>query len=160
MGSGKSYWGNIWSKQSSLPFFDLDTVIEEQHNKTIAQIFEEDGEPFFRYAETAALHTFAGKKKCIVACGGGTPCFNNNMQWMNEHGTTVYLKATPAEIVNRVTGEQDKRPLIKNLSQQELYSFIKKKLEEREPFYAQAKHILPVSSLTNNTIITLATPLQ
>ena len=152
MGSGKSYWGDIWSKQSGLPFFDLDTVIEEQHNKTIAQIFEQDGEPFFRNAETAALYTFAAKKNCIVACGGGTPCFNNNMQWMNEHGTTVYLKATPEEILKRVINEQDKRPVIKNVPQQELLLFIEKKLNERASFYEQATHTLPVATLTIQTI--------
>ena len=152
MGSGKSYWGNMWSKQSGLPFFDLDTVIEEQHNKTIAQIFEQDGEPFFRNEETAAMHTFAAKKNCIVACGGGTPCFNNNMQWMNEHGTTVYLAATPVDIIKRVINEQEKRPLIKNIHPLELKIFIEQKLKEREPFYTTAKIILPVNEITAATI--------
>lgn len=157
MGSGKSYWGNIWSQQSGLPFFDLDAVIEQQQQKTIIKIFEENGETFFRNLETAALHSFTSNQNCIIACGGGTPCFNNNMQWMNEHGVTVYLKAAPAEIITRVTGEQDKRPVIRNIPQQELHAFVEKKLAEREPFYTQAKYVLPVSSLTNSTITTLTT---
>jgi shikimate kinase len=152
MGSGKSYWGNIWSRQSGLPFFDLDEVIEQQQQKTIAQIFEHDGEPFFRKLEMEVLHTFTGKQNCIVACGGGTPCFNNNMEWMNANGITVYLKATPSQITNRVIGEQYKRPLIKNLTPAELHTFIEKKLEEREIFYLQARHIFPVNDVKENTI--------
>ncbi len=157
MGSGKTHWGKIWSLQSGMPFFDLDEIIEQQQQKTIAQIFEQNGESYFRNLETAALQNFANKQNCIVACGGGTPCFNNNMQWMNENGTTVYLKATPDEIIKRVIGEQEKRPLIKNLSAQELYTFIEKKITEREAFYLQVKKILPVLSLTENTIETLLT---
>lgn len=155
MGSGKSYWGNIWSSQSGLPFYDLDAVIEEQQQKTIAQIFEQHGEAYFRNLETAAVKEFANKQNCIVACGGGTPCFNNNIEWMNANGTTVYLKATPQEIYNRVINEQDKRPVIKNIPQPELLSFIEKKLAEREIFYAQAKYILPVADLTAATITQL-----
>lgn len=155
MGSGKSYWGNIWHQQSGLPFFDLDAVIEAQEQKTIAQIFEQHGEAYFRAAETAAVKAFANKQNCIVACGGGTPCFNNNMQWMNNNGTTVYLKATPQQIYNRVITEQDKRPIIKNIPPHELLAFIDKKLAEREMFYTQAKHILLVTNVTAATITQL-----
>lgn len=155
MGSGKSYWGKKWSQQSGMPFFDLDAVIEEAQQKTITQIFEENGEVYFRQLETEALQNFSGKQNCIIACGGGTPCFNNNMQWMNEQGITVYLKATPDEIIKRVTGEQDQRPLIKNVSKEELYTFIEKKILEREAFYALAQQEFPVSSLTETTIKSL-----
>jgi shikimate kinase len=155
MGSGKTYWGNIWSSQTGLSFYDLDALIEEQQQKTIAQIFEQDGENYFRHLETSALHRFANQQHCMVACGGGTPCFNNNMQWMNENGTTIYLKATPQQIYNRVITEQDKRPVIKNIPQLELLSFIEKKLSEREPFYLQAKHILPAGELNATTITKL-----
>ena len=152
MGSGKSYWGNIWSQQAGIPFYDLDTVIETQQQKTIAQIFEEKGEAYFRKIETSALENFTGNNHTIVACGGGTPCFNNNMKWMNSNGITIYLKASPDEIMMRVKNEQAQRPLIKNLQWEELLPFIEKKLEEREPFYRQAKYILPVSSLSQTTI--------
>lgn len=155
MGSGKSYWGKIWSQQSGMSFFDLDEVIEQEQQQTITQIFEEKGETYFRNLETAAVQRFSEKQNCIIGCGGGTPCFNNNMEWMNEYGITVYLKSTAQEIMNRVTGEQDKRPLIKNLSQQELLSFIEMKLQEREPFYAKARHVLPVSELNETTIPSL-----
>lgn len=155
MGSGKSYWGRIWAQQSGYVFYDLDAEIEAAQQKTIAQIFELNGEPYFRNLETAALQDFEKKQRCIIACGGGTPCFNNNMQWMNAHGTTIYLKATPQEIVHRVSGEQAQRPLIKNLSAPELLPFIQNKLQERESFYMQAKHVMPVRTLTASTINTV-----
>jgi shikimate kinase len=152
MGSGKTYWGKLWAMQTGMPFFDLDEVIEQQEHKTIAEIFEQNGEAYFRQKETDTLKTFSGKKNCIIACGGGTPCFNNNMQWMNEHGTTVYLAATPVDIIKRVINEQAKRPLIKNIHPAELKIFIEQKLKEREPFYTTAKIILPVNEITAATI--------
>ena len=152
MGSGKTHWGKLWANQNNISFFDLDEVIEQQEHKTIAEVFEQNGETYFRQKETEVLKTFSEKKNCIIACGGGTPCFNNNMQWMNEHGITVYLSATPDEIVKRVITEQEKRPLIKNLHPSELKSFIEKKLKDREPFYTTAKIILPVNEITAATI--------
>jgi shikimate kinase len=151
MGSGKTYWGKIWAKQNLLLFFDLDEVIEEQEKKTIADIFEVNGEDYFREKETMALKTFAGMDNCIIACGGGTACFNNNMQWMNDNGTTVYLSATPQYIYNRVFEEKGKRPLFFNLDKDELASFIENKLKEREPFYRQAKIIVPVEGLNEKS---------
>jgi len=151
MGSGKTYWGKIWAKQNLLPFFDLDEVIEEQEKKTIADIFEVNGEDYFREKETMVLKTFAGMDNCIIACGGGTACFNNNMQWMNDNLTTVYLWAKPQYIYDRVFKEKEKRPLFYNLGKDELGLFIEQKLKEREPFYNQAKIILPVEELNEKS---------
>lgn len=155
MGSGKTYWGKIWAKQMGLTFYDLDEVIEAGQGKTIAQIFEKDGEEHFRGIETIALQSFAEKKDCIIACGGGTACFNDNMQWMNNNGTTIYLSALPQYIFNSVAAEKDKRPLIKKINEAELLFFIEQKLKEREPFYKQAKFILPVDELDENSLSTL-----
>jgi shikimate kinase len=152
MGSGKTHWGKIWAAKSGLQFFDLDEVIELEEKKTVAEIFSQNGEAYFRQKEMEMLQTFATKQNCIVACGGGTPCFNNNMQWMNANGTTVYLLATAKEIFNRVITEQQKRPLIKDFSPQELLVFIENKLQEREIYYSQAKIILPASAIKADSI--------
>ena len=152
MGSGKTYWGKLWADKARLQFFDLDEMIEEEQQKSVAAIFEQDGENFFRQRETAVLKTFEQKTNCIIACGGGTPCFNNNMQWMNDNGITVYLAATPDDIFKRVITEQKKRPLIKNFSPEELMRFIENKLKEREPVYNTAKIILPVTGINTDTI--------
>ncbi len=155
MGSGKTHWGAIWAKDLNMPFFDLDTQIEEAEQKTVAEIFEKKGEVYFREKEAVALRSFASKDNCIIACGGGTPCFDDNMQWMNKQGATIYLQSAAKDILQRVLEEQDKRPLIKNLNEAELLFFIQQKLKEREPFYTQAKIVLQTNVLTNNTLANL-----
>lgn len=155
MGSGKTHWGKIWAQESGLAFYDLDEVIEKENGKTIAAIFEQAGEDHFRKIETVALQAFAGTENCIIACGGGTACFNDNMPWMNEHGTTVYLSATPQYIFDRVLDDKEKRPLIKKHNEAELLFFIEQKLKEREPFYKQAKIILPVTELNAGSLSTI-----
>ncbi len=155
MGSGKTYWGKIWAKQNGLTFYDLDDVIEKATGKTIAVLFEKKGETYFRKIETEALHTFADKDNCIIACGGGTACFNDNMQWINKNGTPVYLSASPQYIFERVITEKEKRPLVKKINTAELLFFIEQKLKEREPFYKQAAFILPADELHEKSLSTL-----
>ena len=152
MGSGKTYWGRQWAQKTGMPFFDIDQLIEEQEGTTISEIFEQQGEPWFRQKETEVLKTFAAKTHCIVSCGGGLPCFNDNMQWMNQQGTTVYLYATPGEIVQRLKAETNHRPLVKNLPPAALLPFIENKLKERAVFYNTAKIILPVDVATAASI--------
>jgi shikimate kinase len=155
MGSGKTYWGQKWARQSGLAFYDLDEIVEAKEGKSIAAIFDKEGEGYFRKAETEALKNFSEKEGCIIACGGGAACFNDNMQWMNENGITVYLSAAPAYILSMVKEEKDKRPLINKLNEAELLFFIEQKLKEREPFYNQAKFILPVAELNESSLSTL-----
>lgn len=152
MGSGKTYWGRKWSQQYKLPFFDLDEVIEIAGKKTIAEIFEKDGEDFFRKMEADALRSFSAMDDCIIACGGGTPCFAGNMQWMNDNGKTVYLSASPQYIHQRLIDEKDKRPLVKNLNRQELLFFIEGKLKERELYYRQASVILQADEMKEDFV--------
>jgi len=147
MGSGKTHWGKLWSAHNNLPFFDLDYVIQKEEQRTIAAIFETEGEDYFRKKETEVLQSLSAQQNCIVSCGGGTPCFNNNMKWMNEHGTTVYLCASVNEILKRVINEKDHRPIFNNVLPENLPSFIENKLKERAPFYNQAKIILPVNNI-------------
>ena len=150
MGSGKTYWGKLWAEKSGLDFFDIDEIVEKEQEKTIAKIFAEDGEQHFRNLETNALKKFSGKANAIVACGGGTPCFNDNLSWMNENGTSVYLQCSPEIILKRLVSEKEKRPLIKHLQQDELLFYITEKIKERETFYNQAKIILNVEDLPTN----------
>ena len=152
MGSGKTFWGRLWAQKFSLDFYDLDEVIETSEQKSVAAIFEEHGEAYFRGIEQTALKTFSEKDNCIIACGGGAACFDDNIQWMNEQGKTVYLSATPQYILDRVMEEQEKRPLLHKLNKAELLFFIEQKLNERESFYRQAKFILPVAGLNDDFV--------
>ena len=155
MGSGKSYWGSLWAKEKNIDFFDLDKLIEEQEHKTVAEIFEINGEDYFRQAEARMLRMMTDKENCIIACGGGTPCFNENMEWMNRNGITIYLQTTASNILQRVVAEKNKRPLIKKLNEAELLFFIEQKLQERESFYSAAKIIVKSNDLSINSLSTL-----
>ncbi len=157
MGSGKTYWGKIWAQQMGMDFYDLDEMIEQKEKRFIAAIFEKEGEGYFRKIETDTLHQFLKIENAVIACGGGTACFNGNLLWMNEHGTTIYLSASAPNILTRVKEEKDKRPLINKLNEAELLFFIEKKLKERESFYNQAKIILPVAELNDDSLSTLNT---
>ena len=150
MGCGKTYWGKLWAEKSGLAFYDLDEMVEAEQGKRAAEIFAEDGEDHFRNLETIALKSFNNIDTAIVACGGGTPCFNDNIRWMNENGTTIYLRSSPENILIRLMTEAEKRPLIKNLQGNELQFYIEEKIKERDFFYEQAKTILDVDHLPKN----------
>lgn len=152
MGSGKSYWGKKWAAKAGLPFYDLEEIVEEAEDKTAAEIFAEYGEEKFRELETIALQSLINKPGYVLACGGGTPCFNDNLTWMNKNGTTVYLQSSPENIFKRLRTEKEKRPLIKNLQEQELLFYISEKIKEREPYYSQAEITLNVDELPDNYI--------
>lgn len=152
MGSGKSHWGHIWALEHGYTFYDLDTEIEKAFQMSVEEIFEKHGEEKFRELERYHLRKFEKKKKYLLSCGGGTPCFFDNLEWMKQQGEIIYLKASPEYILDRVMDETAKRPLLKEVSPAELLFFIQKKLKEREPVYLKANHILEVEGLQNNSL--------
>ena len=152
MGSGKSHWGKIWAPSIELPFLDLDDIIEKKLGSKIADIFENQGEAFFRKVEAETLRSMILQENCLVACGGGTACFEGNMEWMKEHGLTVYLSATPKQLFDNIMSDEIKRPLIKNINAAEILYFVEQKLKERQSFYLEAAKTLLVSELTNHSM--------
>ena len=144
MGSGKSYWKKKLADKIKTGGYDLDFLIESHEEKTISEIFEEEGEEYFRKSEAKILRWFAEKKSFVLATGGGTPCFHNNMEWMNQQGVTVWLDEPVAILAERLKREKDHRPLIRHLSDTELLDYLSRKREERFAFYHQsAIHLLP-----------------
>ena len=152
MGSGKTYWGNKWAQALGREFIDLDDLLEKEERQTIAEIFAEKGEDHFRRLETDTLRRLGKRNDLLIATGGGTPCFDDNISWMNENGTTVYLRSSPVNIAARLVSEKEKRPLLKNLNDNELLFYITEKIKERELFYNQAKIILDVDDLPEDHI--------
>jgi len=151
MGTGKSHWGKLWAAANKLTFVDLDELIEKEEDYTIAEIFDTKGEDYFRKIEKELLRKSGELKNTLIACGGGTPCFFENMQWMNDHGVTIFIRSRPTEILDRVMEEKEKRPLLKKLNQEELFFYIEQKLKEREPFYSQAQIKVESDSLDENS---------
>jgi len=142
MGSGKSYWSRHLAKKLKTGGYDLDFLIESHEEKTISEIFAEDGEAYFRKSEGKILRWFGEKKTFVLATGGGTPCFDDNMDWMNKQGITIWIDEPVPTLVERLLPEKEHRPLIRSLSEPELVQFLTDKLKEREPFYSKAKHRL------------------
>jgi shikimate kinase len=142
MGSGKTTWGRLISEKMGLPFFDLDEIIEKRVNLKIINIFEAKGEDYFRKLEAVCLRELHEKKDFILACGGGTPCFYDNMMVMNSLGSTVWLNTPKQVMATRLLQELGHRPLIRSLSPLKLQEYIDDKLEERLQFYQQATTIV------------------
>lgn len=147
MGSGKSTFGKKLSEKLGYTLLDTDQAMEAIEKKSVSEIFQEKGEEYFRRLEADVLHSSVMQQKIIISCGGGTPCYFDNMDWMNERGLTVYLKM-PAEILfGRLRERKTKRPLIAKLSDPELKDFIFQKLSEREIFYLKSKMIMDASAM-------------
>lgn len=138
MGCGKSTKAKQLANRLNCPVIDLDAEIVEGEQKSIAEYFTENGEEAFRKLESETLKSFSYPENCVVATGGGLPCFFDNMDWMNANGKTVYLQMEPAQLVSRL-GKREKRPLIKDMDDEQLLNFIKMKLTERDPFYTKAQ---------------------
>lgn len=149
MGSGKTTIGKALSKETGMMFYDLDWYIESRMRKTVAQIFAEKGEEGFRMIEHNMLHEVAEFEDVIISCGGGTPCFFDNMDYLNQQGQVVYLKASPEVLYKHLLMGKVERPLLKGKSPEELIVFIKEQLDKREPFYTKARYTLDVSLMDN-----------
>lgn len=142
MGAGKSTYGKKLATSLGYDFVDIDANIEANTQKTIAQLFENEGEEAFREIESKTIKSISKGSNKVVSTGGGAPCFHNNMQWMNENGLTVYLKLLEPQLLKRLKKGQSERPLIADLSEKELHLFIHEKLNERSKFYAQAAFVI------------------
>ena len=147
MGSGKTTVGKALSKETGMMFYDLDWYIESRMRKSVSQIFAERGEEGFRKIEYNMLHEVAEFEDVIISCGGGTPCFFYNMDYLNQQGDVIYLKATPETLYKHLLMAKIERPLLKGKSAEELIAYITEHLKERSPFYEKARHILDVNVL-------------
>lgn len=149
MGAGKTTVGKALAQELHLPFYDLDWYIEERYHRTIPQIFAERGEEGFRKLERQMLHEVAEFEDIVLSSGGGTPCFFDNMDYMNAQGQTVYLKASPEVPYQHLKMGKTERPLLKDKTAEEMMDYIRASLQQREPFYEQARHTLDVNLLEN-----------
>lgn len=141
MGSGKSYWGSRLAKKIEYDFVDLDTLIEQKTGLSIPEIFALHGEDGFRLQEQDCLHSLAERlQPAVIATGGGTPCFFDNMDWMNKHGFTLWLDTPVDTLVERLWPERHKRPLLAQIPESDFTAFITERLDLRRVWYENARH--------------------
>lgn len=153
MGAGKTTLGKAFAREMGLNFIDLDWYIEERYHKTVQQLFSERGEEGFRELERKMLHEVAEFEDVIVSAGGGTPCFFDNMEYMNTCGDTVFLDVASEVLFHRLKVARQQRPLLANKSDEELMNFICEALQKRHPFYSKAKHLFRADELEDKSQI-------
>jgi shikimate kinase len=142
MASGKSKLGKELSGLTGLSFVDLDKVFEERYRIGIVDFFDKYGDPAFRQIEHKLLLETESLDNTIIATGGGTPCSEENIRFIKSHGISIYIRMNAADLVTRLKSVKRKRPLLKNVPMENLEQFIRNQLEEREPYYLQADHII------------------
>ena len=143
MGAGKTTLGKALAKDLGISFIDLDQYIERRYMKSVSQLFALKGEQGFREIESRMLREVGEFDDVIVSCGGSTPLIGDNMDFMLEHGQTVYLKCDNDTLLRRLKVARSQRPLIASKTDDELAAFIESETARREPGYLKAEFICP-----------------
>lgn len=156
MGAGKTTLAKQIAHLYNYKCIDIDEEIEKRLGKTIASIFSTDGEEAFRKFEADVLRSIQIDSNTIIAAGGGLPCFHNNIEWMNENGSTIYLKHSIDELKERLESEVELRPALKNNPNLTLLAHIEALMKIRSPYYQQAKFVILGNLISPQTIINTA----
>ena len=151
MGVGKTTIGKQIAALNKVIFIDTDSQIEKETSKSIKEIFETDGEIAFRKLETDTIRSI--NRKAIIACGGGLPAHNNNIEYLKHKGTVIYLKASTETLIKRLEKNKNKRPLISNLTTDEYSNFICRTLKMRKEIYEQADFTIKTDNKTEMEVL-------
>jgi shikimate kinase len=154
MSSGKTHWGKCISRKLNIPFFDLDEQVEAAEGRTISEIFLHHGEEYFRRKEKEVLHIISESHDTfLMACGGGTPCYYNNIDYMNKSGTTVWISSSIDTMHQRLLKDRKKRPLLEGLTDEQVRGYIIKKFSDRKIYYEQATVIIDEENISDENFI-------
>ncbi len=152
MGCGKSFSGRNLSRRLGFEFIDLDVLFENKYRINIQEFFRKYGESAFRVVEQQMLYETEYLHRVVISTGGGTPCYGDNMDWINQHGISVYLKMSPSSLYHRLSHSRKPRPLIKDYEPEALRQFIRERLALREVYYNKASVIISGENLNMNQL--------
>ncbi len=150
-GAGKTYWGKKVADAYGYSFTDLDAYIEKKEKASIATLFEIEGEDGFRDMENRYLEQIirTAEPDAVIACGGGTPCFYNNMDMMLQAGQVIYLQTNTEQLISNLQNDKVQRPLLKKTTS--LEKTLSDMLEQRKADYERAQHILQTENISLTT---------
>lgn len=157
MAAGKTSLGRYAAKRLGREFIDLDKYIEARFRQSISDLFATKGEAAFREIERNMLHEVAEFDNVLVATGGGTPCFFDNMSYMNECGVAIFLSCSVEVICHRLMIAKVKRPLVEGCTTQELHQKVTAMLDERMPYYTQAQYTFQADEYDKAAALAFAT---
>jgi len=146
MGSGKTTLGEQLAADLGLSWVDLDRHIIGLSGRSIPDIMDKVGELGFRSLELEVLKTALRIPNAVISTGGGTPCFQDNMQLMRKAGIVIYLQLSPKQLASRLKNTTEERPLLKGLKGEALIQHIEEHLALREPYYLQADMVIDAAS--------------
>lgn len=155
-GSGKSTWGKKLAKALQYTFVDLDQLIEQQEQFSIEEIFTEKGEEYFRDLEHIYLLKTIVMNHVVISCGGGTPCYNNNMNFINENGISFYLNGPIKLLVDRVLNSKRQRPMFLGLEKANIEKKMEELLSMRTSFFDQAHYSFNIPQETMQSFVNKA----
>lgn len=153
MASGKTTFGRALARKTGLRHIDLDFYIEQRFHSTVREIFANKGESEFRRIESAMLREVGEISDVVISCGGGTPCFGDNMDYMKSRGLTVCLQASDDVIADRIIKAGNKRPLMAGKSKDEILMTLRQHMQVRKPFYDKASVIISGDRLESKSQI-------
>lgn len=139
MGAGKTTAAKRLARRLGWDVADTDALFEEKYRISVDDFFQKYDEPLYRKLESEILKSTGDSDHIVISTGGGTACYFDNMEWMNQHGLTVFMQISPKAAVDRVLHSRHKRPLARGKSEEELLKFVSRHYASRMPFYAQAK---------------------
>ena len=159
MGSGKTTVGRRLAKLMDYTFVDVDQVFEERYHLSISAFFDKYDEDAFRQIEKELIEEVSQNSNQVISTGGGAPCFFDNLEMMKKSGVVVYLQMAVKSLADRLSNAKKVRPILKNLSAEELHLFIENQLAKREVFYKQANITVKGESINIDTLADSIRPL-
>lgn len=152
-GAGKTKIGKRLARRLNLPFYDTDSLFEQKYQLSIPDFFQKYGENAFRICENAVLNEALALPDAVIATGGGTPCYFDAMEKINEVAVSIYIQLAPASLCTRLLNSHKVRPLTHGKNPAQMLEYVRETLISRENFYCQAKLIVKGEDLTLDSLI-------